>query len=82
MTCPRTDISPSTLSVCSARKSSNVSIVSSATKGIVGLTLAACVSCPGYLLWPPICEQLFYTHAVTRGGRRVDFGDKPIVRLT
>ena len=29
----------------------------------------------GYLLWPPIREQIFYTDAVTHGGQRVDFGD-------
>ncbi len=29
----------------------------------------------GYLLWPPIRDQLFYTDAVTCGGQRVDFGD-------
>jgi intracellular multiplication protein IcmB len=29
----------------------------------------------GYLLWPPIRDQLFYADAVTRGGQRADFGD-------
>ena len=29
----------------------------------------------GYLLWPPIRDQIFHADAVTHGGQRVDFGD-------
>jgi intracellular multiplication protein IcmB len=29
----------------------------------------------GKLLWPPLCDQLFYADAVTSGGQRVEFGE-------
>jgi intracellular multiplication protein IcmB len=29
----------------------------------------------GFLLWPPLRDQLFYTDAVTQGGQRVEFGE-------